>query len=146
MTAEDFDEEFLQQLREAFAIEAADLVKSMTAGLLELGQMPAPERRMEIVTTIHRDAHSLKGAASAVSRSDVESVSKALEAIFAKWKNSAVTVPPETSDLLNRATNLLGNLLQPSGAGINPEDQMKVTQIVHELAAATPAAVSAPGQ
>lgn len=133
MIEEELDEDFLNMLREAFAIEAAELVQSMTAGLQELGQMPAPERRLEIVTKIHRDAHSLKGAAAAVSRSDIESVSKALEAIFAQWKTSAVTVTPENSDQLNRATHLLSNLLQPSAT--DSADLTKVAQIVQELAA-----------
>ncbi|HEX7261652.1 MAG TPA: Hpt domain-containing protein, partial [Luteolibacter sp.] len=93
MTAEDFDEDFLQQLREAFTIEANEHLQSMTAGLLELEQAPAPARRMEVVGTIFRDAHSLKGAAGAISRSDIESVSRALEGIFAQWKTSAVTAP-----------------------------------------------------
>jgi two-component system chemotaxis sensor kinase CheA len=144
MTAEDFDEEFLQQLREAFAIEANEHLQSMTNGLLELEQAPEPARRMEIVVTIFRDAHSLKGAAGAITRGDIESVSRALEGIFALWKTSAVTAPPETFDLIKRAVTLLDNLLQASGSSINPADQMKVTQIVHELTLATSAA-SAPG-
>lgn len=145
MTVEDFDEDFLQQLREAFAIEAKEHLQSMTNGLLELGQAPTPARRMEIVVTIFRDAHSMKGAAGAISRSDIESVSRALESIFALWKTSDLTAPPETFDLLKRAVDLLGDLQQSSGAGVNPADQMKVTQIVHELAAATSAAASTLG-
>lgn len=136
MTAEDFDEDFLQQLREAFSIEANELLQSMTKGLLELEQSPAPARRTEIVNTIFRDAHSMKGAAGAISRSDIESVSRALEGFFARWKTSAVTAP-EAFVLAKRAVDLLGNLLQPSGTDIDPAHQMMATQIVHELSAAT---------
>ncbi len=138
MTAEDFDEDFLQQLREAFAIEANELLQSMTKGLLELESLPEPARRTEIVGTIFRDAHSLKGAAGSVSRSDIESVSRALEAVFAPWKTSAATPPPETFTLLKRAVDFLGDLLQAPGADTNP---ILVAQLVQELTTAT----SAPG-
>lgn len=138
------DDEFLKQLREAFAIEAEEHVQAMTAGLLELERKPAPARRKEVVETIFRDAHSLKGAARAVSRDEIESVCQPLEGIFAEWKISAVSAPPETFDLLNRAVDLLRNLLHQSGAQINPADRMKVTRIVRELEAVTTALASTP--
>lgn len=141
------DPDFLKLVREAFAIEGDELVQSMTTGLLELKQGPAPERRIEVAGTICRDAHSLKGAAGVVgaaTRGEIVSVCEGLEGIFLQWKISAVTAPPETFDLLNRAVELLGNLVQQAATSIDPADRMKVTRIIPELAAISPAAIAAP--
>lgn len=128
------DDDFLQLVRDAFVIEGGELVQAMKTGLLELKQSPEAARRMEVVVKIHRDAHSLKGAAATVGSSDIESVGRALEGVFMQWKTSAVTAPPETFELLNRAMDLLGNLLQPSGAAIDQVDHMQVSRMLHELA------------
>lgn len=129
------DEDFLKLVREAFAIEADELLRAMTIGLQELEVAPAPARRKDVVEKLFRDAHSLKGAAGTVSRGDIESVSRGLESIFAQWKTSDVTAPPETFELLNRAVDLLGNLLQHPNTDIDPGDSVRVTRMIHELAA-----------
>lgn len=123
------DEQFLQQLREAFAVEAAEHVQAMTSGLLELEKAPEPARRMELVETIFRDAHSLKGAARAANHGEIESVCQALESVFSQWKRSDAPVAPETFDLLNRAVDLVGRLLAQSDA--SGSDQ--VAEVVREL-------------
>ena len=105
------DEEFLQKLREAFAIEAQEHLHAITAGLLELEQSPAAPRQQEIVETIFREAHSLKGASRAVSRTDIEGVCQALESVFADWKKAGLRASPQMFDTLNAALDLLASLL-----------------------------------
>ena len=56
------EEEFLNRLRATFRIEAAEHLQAMTTGLLELEKTPAPEVQRDLVATIFRAAHSLKGA------------------------------------------------------------------------------------
>lgn len=136
------DEEFIKQIHEAFVIEGGEILQSMAAGLLILEQRPPAARRIEVVDTIFRNAHSLKGAAAVVDVAachEINALCHELEAIFAPWKTSAVTAEPETFELLKRAVNLLGRLVRQSGAEMNPEDRMEHTRILHELGSINPA-------
>src|SRR5215210_2554767 len=96
------DDEFQKVLLETFAIEATEHVQAITSGLLELEKGPTSERRRELVESIFRDAHSLKGAARAVNRTDIEAVCQAMESVFAAWKRHAGEVTGESFDTLNR--------------------------------------------
>ena len=132
------DDEFSKQIREAFVSEGGELVRSMAAGLSELAQEPAPARRMEVVETISRDAHSLRGAAAVVgvaARSEIDSLCQELGNIFRQWKTSGVTAVPEAFGPLHRAVDLLGYLVRQTSAGMDPADQMNVSRILHELVA-----------
>ena len=138
------DEDFLKQLREAFSIEADEHLQAITAGLLALEKEPPGTQKAEVVETIFRDAHSLKGAARAVSREDIESVCQALESVFSHWKQKDTPVAPETFDLLNRAIDLLARLLPLPEASTRGEERMEITGLVRELAAIAAPARTAP--
>ena len=127
------DEEFLVQLREAFAIEAAEHLQAMTAGLLELEKAPAAPRRTELVETTFREAHSLKGAARAVSRADIETVCQALESVFSQWKRTEVGAAPEGFDTLNRALDLVARLLRLPGVATGAPEQAQIAETVRAL-------------
>ena len=127
------DEDFLKKLREAFAIEAEEHLQAVTAGLLELEQAPPAPRRQEVIETVFRDAHSLKGAARAVSRGDIESLCQALESIFAQWKKKAPPAAPETFDLLNRAIDLLARLLRLPDTATGAAERTEITDMVRQL-------------
>src|SRR5688572_10665250 len=104
------DEEFLKKLQEAFVTEADEHLQAITTGLLEIEKSPPAPRAKEIVETVFRDAHSLKGAARAVNRTDIESICQALESIFSQWKGKGISVAPGTFDTLNSAIDLLARL------------------------------------
>jgi two-component system chemotaxis sensor kinase CheA len=71
---ENKNDDFLKRLRATFRIEAEEHVRTISAGLIELEKTPSPERRTQIIETIFREAHSLKGAARSVSLNDIESI------------------------------------------------------------------------
>jgi len=127
------DAEFLQKLREAFAIEAAEHVQAIIAGLIELEAGPPEARKPEIIETIFRDAHSLKGAARAVSRSDIETVCQSLESIFSQWKRKPVAVEPETFDTLNAAADLVEKLLKLPSDTQTPSQKSEILEMVRRL-------------
>ncbi len=66
---------------------------------------------MEIVETIFRDAHSLKGAARAVNLTQIEAVCRSLESVFSALKDKRVVLSPQLIDLLLQTTDALGGLL-----------------------------------
>ena len=138
------DEDFLRKLREAFSIEAAEHLQAMTSGLLELEKSPSAPRKKEIVETVFRDAHSLKGAARAVSRGDIESVCQALESVFSQWKQKDTPIAAETFDLHNRAIDLLTRLLRMPGPDTGPAERAEITELVRQLGGSPAAAPANP--
>src|SRR4051812_40365019 len=104
------DQDFLQQLREAFAIEAEEHLQAMTSKLLELEKAAGPDQK-DIVEVIFREAHSLKGAAHAVGRTDIESVCQAMESVFAEWKRRGAREAAEAFDVLGSALDFARKLL-----------------------------------
>ena len=138
------DEEFLKQLREAFSTEADEHLQAITSGLLEIEKSPPGHRRGEIVETIFREAHSLKGAAHAVNRSDIESVCQAIEGIFSRWKRDSGSVASANFDLLNRANDLVTRLLRMPDVVTAGAERAEITNMVRDLNSATaPAALPA---
>jgi two-component system chemotaxis sensor kinase CheA len=136
------DEEFQNRLREAFAIEADEHLRAITTGLLELEKSPAPEPRKQIIETTFREAHSLKGAARAVNRMDIEAICQAMETVFAGWKRQPGSVAVERFDTLNRAVDLAAELLRlPDASG--SADKSAVVEMVRQINAPPSAQIPA---
>ncbi|MHB1188354.1 hybrid sensor histidine kinase/response regulator [Thiobacillus sp.] len=106
-------DELLKKLLATFRVEADEHLQAMASGLLALEKTPPAERQAEIVETIFREAHSLKGAARAVNLMEIESVCQALESVFAALKGKRLAVSPPLLDLLQQAVDALGGLLAP---------------------------------
>lgn len=107
------NDELLKKLLVTFRIEADEHLQAMASGLLALEKTPASEPLAEIVETIFREAHSLKGAARAVNLMEIESVCQSLESVFAALKGKRLAVSPPLIDLLQQAIDALGGLLAP---------------------------------
>src|SRR5262245_49967632 len=96
------DLEFFNKLLATFRIEAQEHIAAISSGLVGLEQSPSDESRKEIVETIFREAHSLKGAARAVNLSAVESICQSLETAFAEIKAKRTPLSAELFDKLHR--------------------------------------------
>jgi len=99
------DEEFLRRLRATFRVEAAEHLQDIGAGLLELEKATAPEQQLQLIETVFRAAHSLKGAARAVNSIETESLCQSLEDLFAAWKRRESLPTPSTLDTAHRAVD-----------------------------------------
>jgi two-component system, chemotaxis family, sensor kinase CheA len=106
----DRDKDLLKKLLATFAIEAEEHLAAISSGLVELETATSPERQMEIVEKVFREAHSLKGAARAVNLVEVESACQSLENMFAKLKAKEATLSPELFDHLHQMADALGRL------------------------------------
>ena len=60
------DKELLKRLLATFKVEAEEHVSAISSGLIELEKASSPEKQVEIIESVFREAHSLKGAARAV--------------------------------------------------------------------------------
>lgn len=126
------DAEFQKRLLATFAVEAQEHLKGITDSLILLEQVTGTPGQEEVVEAVFREAHSLKGAARAVSRSDVESLCQALEGVFAAVKRDEITLSGGLVDLMQRARDVLARQLQAQ-ATLRGEADSDRRAIVEEL-------------
>jgi two-component system chemotaxis sensor kinase CheA len=99
-------EEFLKQLREAFAIESKEHIQTIASALLTLEQTHG-EPDQELIETTYRAAHSLKGAARAVDLKDIEYICHSMESVFLALKRSEIRPDSQLLDTLHEALHLI---------------------------------------
>jgi two-component system, chemotaxis family, sensor kinase CheA len=129
------EEEFLKRLQATFLIEAEEHINVLSSGLIELEKNPKTKKSLELIETIFREAHSLKGAARSVNRSDVESICQVLESIFARLKNGLITFTAAQFDLIHKAIDTISKMVSVTGTN-TPVDQsalIKQLQTITEV-------------
>src|SRR3984885_15706836 len=112
------DQEFLKRLLATFRVEAEDHLRAISSGLIELEKASSPERRMEVIESVFREAHSLKGAARSVNLVKIESACQSLESVFARLKAHEVSLSPELFDRLHHMADTLSVLLLESSTEV----------------------------
>lgn len=125
----DVDAAFMEELREAFQIEAQELIQTIATGLIDLEKTPAGEDRRAILEPVYRAAHSLKGAARAVSVGNVEELCQALETVFASLKDGDTDLSPDQFDVLQQMVDALTQVIFPTDGQTPPP----VADLVHAL-------------
>lgn len=105
------DEEFLEKLFETFRVEAEEHLRAITVTLTGLEQSPEPARQAQLVETLFREVHSLKGAARSVNQSDLEKACQALENVCVEIKAGAIALTRDLFDQLHRSVDLLASLV-----------------------------------
>ena len=123
------DQEFLKRLLATFRVEAEEHVSAICAGLIELEKVSSPERRMEIIESVFREAHSLKGAARSVNLVRIEGACQSLEGLFARLKAHEVSLSPELFDRLHHMADTLSALLADSGTDVARTERRRPPQI-----------------
>lgn len=123
---------FLKKLLATFRVEADAHLQAMSSGLLALEKIPAGGQWADIVETIFRDAHSLKGAARAVNLTQIEAVCQSLENIFSALKDRRLAVSPPLAGLLLRTTDALAGLLT-ADTGTGGEQKLLVEMLIRQL-------------
>ena len=127
------DDDFLKKLRATFVAEADEHLKAISAGLLELEKTPELSRQKEIIETIFREAHSLKGAARAVNHTAIETLCQPLESVFAALKRGDLPASLLLFDLFHRTVNGLEKLLAITDAEPGADQQSIVTLLKEQL-------------
>lgn len=126
-------EDFQKRLLATFRIEAGEHLQAMSAGLIELENNPAQARYAEIVETVFREAHSLKGAARAVNLKEIESVCQSMESVFAALKDNRIALSPSLFDLLQEAIDDLSTLLSAEGAAMAVAGKSAIATLIQRL-------------
>lgn len=103
--------EFYRKLRSTFTIEAHDHMRNISLSIIELETTLDAQDRKTIIETIHREFHSLKGAARAVDISEVETICHMSESIFADIKKGVLVISTEMFDVFYRTLDVLEEIL-----------------------------------
>lgn len=127
----DNKDELLKRLLAMFQLEADEHAKAMFAGLEEL-QHASPARQQELVETIFREAHSLKGAARAVKISSIESVCQSLENVFAALRERQLSFSMPLAEMVTQAVRLVEELAA-AGPRKSHERQREIAALTRRL-------------
>jgi two-component system chemotaxis sensor kinase CheA len=105
------NDEFLKHLLATFRIEADEHLRAMAALVLELEQPAPAERAPQLIETLFREAHSLKGAARSVGLGEAEAACAELESQLAALKRQDIALSPALLHTLDQRIDALARLL-----------------------------------
>lgn len=125
------EEEFLKRLLSMFRVEAKEHISAITSGLIEL-EKASPGKQIELIETIFREAHSLKGAACSVKLKDIESLCQSMENVFASLKRKEIAASPQLFDGLHHAADCAGKLISGEEE-TNISERAKIKEIIRNL-------------
>jgi two-component system chemotaxis sensor kinase CheA len=77
---------FQEKLLATFRVEAEEHIAALSKGILAIEQKPVEATKQELIQTIFREAHSLKGAARAVNQQVVQALCQSMENVLSAWK------------------------------------------------------------
>ncbi|RJX29399.1 MAG: hybrid sensor histidine kinase/response regulator [Desulfarculus sp.] len=139
------DAEFLKRIQAAFRVEAQEHVRTISAGLIELEKTPEPARGAELIETVFRATHSLKGAARSVDQRDIEAVCQPLESIFAALKRENIVLSPALYDLFHQAVDYIAQLVSALQGQAPPPEAAGRQELIERLGQAALGAAPASG-
>ncbi|NMM63674.1 hybrid sensor histidine kinase/response regulator [Clostridium sp. P21] len=120
------DDEFLKKLISTFKIEAHDHLKNISLSLLELEKSQGDEKK-SVVETIHREFHSLKGAARAVNIEEIETICHRVENIFSDIKKEKLVLNEEMFDVVNESVDIMEEIIS------FPNDIRDISKIIRKI-------------
>jgi two-component system chemotaxis sensor kinase CheA len=126
------DDDFLKRLLSTFKIEAAEHIKALSSGLIDLEKVAA-ENQVQIVEAVFREAHSLKGAARAVNNADIEAICQSMEGVFSALKCREVTLSSGMLDVLHRALRCLERLLSFVESELPVVEKSETASLIRQL-------------
>src|SRR5499433_2375688 len=115
----------LTQFHDAFFEESFEALDSMEAALLKL-DIGAPEP--ELINTIFRVAHSIKGGSATFGFSDIASFTHSLETLLDELRSGGMQVTLAISDLLLKSVDVMRAMLKSTQAK-QPIDMQKVSDL-----------------
>lgn len=102
-------EKLIERLRSTFLEELEEGVRDLNRDLMALEKEPAAEVRGEILKTLFRTAHSLKGASRSVNLPMIEEACHRMEEILSKIREGRQSYSPELFQIFFAAADALGD-------------------------------------
>lgn len=127
------DDDFLKKLLATFKVEAQEHLQAISSGLLALEKTPAATAQRELVETVFREAHSLKGAARAVNMTEIETICQSLESLCAAWRRQELSPSPALFDVLRKVVDGIETLLVLAGREQPPAEKSWVRTLLDRV-------------
>src|SRR5882757_8736209 len=119
----------LTQFHDAFFEESFEALDSMEAALLKL-DIGAPDK--ELINTIFRVAHSIKGGSATFGFSDIASFTHSLETLLDELRSGTMQVTVPMSDLLLKSVDVMRAMLRAVHQK-KPIDAQRVSDLQFDL-------------
>jgi two-component system, chemotaxis family, sensor kinase CheA len=119
----------LTQFHDAFFEESFEALDSMESALLKL-DIGAPEP--ELINTIFRVAHSIKGGSATFGFSDIASFTHSCETLLDELRSGGMQVSLDISDLLLKTVDVMRAMLR-STQSKQPLDMQKVSDVQFDV-------------
>jgi two-component system chemotaxis sensor kinase CheA len=119
----------LTQFHEAFYEESGEAIAQMEAALLRL-DVGVPD--VDVVNTIFRVAHSIKGGAATFGFNEITSFTHSLETLFDELRSKRLQVSTGLCDLLLRSVDVMRDMLKAQQSR-QPMDAQRVADLQFEL-------------
>jgi two-component system chemotaxis sensor kinase CheA len=119
----------LTQFHDAFFEESFEALDTMEAALLKL-DIGSPEP--ELINTIFRVAHSIKGGSATFGFSEIASFTHSLETLLDELRSGTMAVTVAVSDLLLKSVDVLRAMLRAVQAK-QPIDSQRVSDLQFDL-------------
>jgi len=127
------DEHFMKKLKAMFQVEAHEQLQKISDGLLKIENSSFKEVPQELIDSIFREAHNLKGSARAVNHTVIQNICQSLESSLSEFKNNKIEPTKDYFNTIYSALDLIDKYISFEGDVVEPEDDNTIQVIVQQL-------------
>ena len=98
-----------KKMRDAFRVEAADLLAELDSSMLELESRP---QDADLLNRVFRAIHTIKGSGATAGFNEMAAFTHHIEELFDEARMARLTITPAMIDLALQAKDLIGQLLE----------------------------------
>ena len=125
--------EVIDELLPFFRSESEERLNSISSALAALDDAGSDAKRGELIESLLRELHSLKGGARAVNLSSVEAVSHSFETLLVRIQNRELTWNTEVAEACQKTVEGLGELLSEDDKADEERIRSEVVSVLDSL-------------
>lgn len=134
MKAMDSNEaEFFKRIMATFRVEAQEHIRNISSGLISLENSPEPAGNAELIETLFREVHSLKGAARSVNQRDIEALCQPMESAFAAIKRDQLAPAAAMCDLFHQALDYMSRIMKAPEGKPSASERTRQRDLIRQL-------------
>ena len=108
----------MEQTRQLFLSESADLIEQVFVSLEELREHPSPQQQRELIAHIFRQVHRIKGAAASFGFTGLAEIAHEFEHLLSALRSESVALTDAVLDACESATLALSESLTLAASGV----------------------------
>lgn len=129
----EIDPEFLQQLQEAFVIEAREQLQTIMNNVISMEGNQDEAEKSTMAENILHELHSMKGNSRAAGVSTAETTCQFLESAILSLRRKRELLQADAADIFHKAIDLLDDIINKVEAGDSEYNPPNYNEILHEL-------------